>query len=304
MRILVTGVTGQVGGALLSRLRDLGTTVAADRTVIDLAQPDTIHGVLDSLAPDLIINPAAYTAVDRAEDEPLLAMRVNGEAPGAIARWTAHHDVPLIHFSTDYVFSGSANRAWCEENEARPVSVYGTSKLAGEDAIRAAGGSFLIIRTSWVYAAVGTNFLRSIAFRARESRELRVVADQIGTPTSAAIIADVVANMLAYGVDVTKCLNANGLVHLAASGEISWHGFAAAIIDGLRARNVVLIVEHVRPIRSEDYPSRAQRPRNSRLDLMRLHDVFGITTPWRDAFAPELDQLARDLRTATPVQTA
>jgi len=230
MRILVTGVTGQVGGALLSRLRDLGTTVAADRTVIDLAQPDTIRGVLDSLA----------------------------------------------------------------------------SKLAGEDAIRAAGGSFLIIRTSWVYAAVGTNFLRSIAFRARESRELRVVADQIGTPTSAAIIADVVANMLAYGVDVfrTKCLNANGLVHLAASGEISWHGFAAAIIDGLSARNVVLIVEHVRPIRSEDYPSRAQRPRNSRLDLMRLHDVFGITTPWRDALAPELDQLARDLRTATPVQTA
>jgi dTDP-4-dehydrorhamnose reductase len=261
-----------------------------------------IHGALDSLAPDLIINPAAYTAVDKAEDEPELAMRINGEAPGVIARWANHHRAPLIHFSTDYVFSGLADRAWNEDDDAQPLSIYGKSKLAGEAAIRAVGGSFLIIRTSWVYAAQGKNFLRTIGRLAREREELRVVADQIGAPTSAAVIADVVTAMLSPGLDAfrTRCGDADGLVHLAASGETSWHGFAAAIIEGLKARNVALAVEYVRPITTEEYPTRAQRPRNSRLDLTRLRGIFGITTPhWGDALVSELDLLARDLG-ATP----
>ena len=184
MRILVTGVSGQVGGALVARLPASATVLAADRSVLDLAAPQTIAGTLDRLAPDIVFNPAAYTAVDKAEDEPELAMRVNAEAPGAMARWAAARDVPLIHFSTDYVFDGSGERAWREDDAPQPLSVYGATKLAGENEIRSAGGTFLIVRTSWVYAAEGKNFLRTIARLARERSELRIVADQIGAPTS------------------------------------------------------------------------------------------------------------------------
>jgi dTDP-4-dehydrorhamnose reductase len=295
MRILITGVTGQVGGALSSRLQDLGTIIAADRTVLDLSQPHTLVVTLDRLAPDLIINPAAYTAVDRAEDEPELAMRVNGDAPGVMAQWTARHGATLIHFSTDYVFSGLGDRAWREEDEPLPLSVYGKSKLAGEDMVRTAGGHHLIIRTSWVYAAKGANFLRTIARRAREVKELRVVADQVGAPTSASLIAIGIQDMLAAGSEAfrNRCAKANGLVHLAAAGETSWYGFAVAIINGLKARNVALAVEEVHPITSEEYPTRAKRPRNSRLDLHRVHDIFEISTlQWSDALGPELDLMA------------
>ena len=185
MRVLVTGVTGQVGGALVARLHGEATIVAADRAALDLAAPHAIPHALDRMAPDIIINPAAYTFVDEAEDERELAMRVNGQAPGAIARWAAARAVPFIHFSTDYVFDGSGAKPWREDDPARPLSAYGASKLAGENEIRAAGGCSLIIRTSWVYAAQGDNFLRTIMRLAQERKELRVVADQIGAPTSA-----------------------------------------------------------------------------------------------------------------------
>ena len=250
------------------------------------------------MKPDLIINPAAYTAVDKAEEEPELALRVNGEGPAVIARWAALHGVPFIHFSTDYVFNGTGDLAWREDDEAQPLSVYGSSKLAGENAVRAAGGTFLIVRTSWVYAAQGTNFLRAISRLARERKELRIVADQIGAPTSAAVIADGVTEMLSAGLDKFRgrCGEANGLVHLVASGETSWHGFAVAIVEGLKERKIALAVEHIRPITSAEYPTRACRPHNSRLDLSRLHKIFGITTlHWKDALVPELDALAREL---------
>jgi dTDP-4-dehydrorhamnose reductase len=298
MRILLTGTSGQVGGALLPRLQGFGLVMAPDEVEFNLAQPVEISGALDRLRPDLIINPAAYTAVDKAEDEPELALRVNGEAPAVIAQWAARHNVPLIHFSTDYVFNGTGDRAWSEDDAVRPLSVYGSSKLAGENAVRAAGGTSLIIRTSWVYAANGTNFLRAVTRLAQQRNELRIVADQIGAPTSAAVIADGVTEMLSQGVDKfrARCGEANGLVHLVASGETNWHGFAVAIVEGLKERKITLAVEQVRPITSAEYPTRAIRPRNSRLDLSRLHKIFGITTlHWRDALAPELDALAREL---------
>jgi dTDP-4-dehydrorhamnose reductase len=301
MRILVTGASGQVGRALVARLSRLpggAAIIAADRAMLDFSQPQAIAATLGRLAPGLIINAAAHTAVDRAEEEAALALRVNAEAPGAIARWAASRAVPLIHFSTDYVFEGAGETPWREDDPARPLSAYGASKLAGEQAIRAAGGAFLIVRTPWVYAAHGANFLRTIVRLARERTELRIVADQIGAPTSAALIADAVAEILAAGTDNLRrrFAEAGGLVHLAASGETSWHGFAGAIVAGLEERGVKLAVERVTPIGSDEYPAPALRPRNSRLDLTRLKKVVGITPPaWQSALAPELDETAREL---------
>jgi dTDP-4-dehydrorhamnose reductase len=298
MRVLVTGVTGQVGGALLGALNGKANLLAAPRAALDLAHVETIASALDRIAPDLIINPAAYTAVDRAEDERDLAYRINGEAPGHIARWAARRGVPLIHLSTDYVYDGSGERPWREDDVTGPLSVYGSSKLAGEDAVRAAKGRHLIIRTSWVYAAKGTNFLRTIARLAAERPELRIVADQIGAPTSAQVIADVIARIVTqHASDLPqRFAAANGLVHLAAAGETSWQGFATAIVEGLKARGARLKTQSIVPIRTEDYPTKAKRPANSRLDLTRLQRVLGVKTPnWQQALAVELDVLAQEL---------
>ena len=242
MRILLTGVYGQLGGALVPRLQEIGTVIPTDIDTLDLAKPDILADALDRLAPEIVINPAAYTAVDQAEDKLAAATMVNATAPGVIARWAAAHDVPLIHFSTDYVFNGAGALPWREEDEPKPLSAYGATKLAGENEIRAADGCFLILRTSWLYAAQGKNFLRTIARLARERKELRVVADQVGAPTSAALVADAVTDILAGGADHLRkrFAEAGGLVHLTASGEVSWHGFACAIVDGLRARGVGL----------------------------------------------------------------
>jgi dTDP-4-dehydrorhamnose reductase len=295
MRILLTGASGQVGSALLPRLQRIGTVIPTDRDTLDFAKPDLLAGGLDRIAPELVINSAAYTAVDQAEDDLNAATVVNATAPGAIARWAAARNVPLIHFSTDYVFSGAGVRPWREEDEAKPLSAYGATKLAGDREIRSAGGCHLILRTSWVYAAQGKNFLCTIARLAREREELRVVADQIGAPTSATLLAEAVTDIVADGMDRlrNRCAQANGLVHLTASGETSWHGFACAIVDGLRARGVALAVEQLIPIRTDEYPTRAQRPLNSRLDLNRWREVFGQTPPhWEQALAPVLDEFA------------
>jgi dTDP-4-dehydrorhamnose reductase len=294
MRILLTGVTGQVGAALRTPLERVGMLVAADRNRLDLARPELVASALDDIAPELIVNPAAYTAVDRAEDERELAFRVNADAPGAMARWAAQRGVPFVHFSTDYVFDGGGTRPWCEDDATGPLSAYGASKLAGEEAIRAAGGPHLVIRTSWVYAATGANFLRTIARLARERDELGIVADQIGAPSSARLIADAVATIVGEpGLPLLERFRAaGGLVNVAASGETSWHGFAGAIVEGLNARHVALRVRTVRPIRTQDYPTKARRPANSRFDLTRLREVFGVEPPgWRDSLARELDVL-------------
>jgi dTDP-4-dehydrorhamnose reductase len=298
MRILVTGVTGQVGGALVRRLRQANTVLPIDESELDFTKLYSIAKTLDRLAPEFIINPAAYTAVDKAEDEPDLANRINADAPGVVARWANDHNVPLIHFSTDYVYDGGGETAWREEDPANPLSVYGVTKLAGDNQVRSSGCCFLIVRTCWVYAAQGKNFLRTIARLAQERKELCIVADQVGAPTSAALLADAVAAMLTGGLERFRVRRdrANGLVHVAASGETSWHGLAYAIVEGLKARGVALAVDDIVPIRTSEYLTKAKRPRNSRLDLTRLRTVFDIQPlQWQAALAPELDKLAGEL---------
>jgi dTDP-4-dehydrorhamnose reductase len=290
-RILLTGTTGQVGGALRSALWRQAEILAPQRSELDLSDLSTIAPVLDRMQPDLIINAAAYTAVDRAEDEEGLAFRVNAEAPKMIGLWAAARAVPLIHFSTDYVFNGSGARPWREEDSCDPLSVYGKSKLAGESGIREAGGMHLIIRTSWVYASSGSNFFRTIIRLAKERPELRVVADQLGAPTSARSIADAVQKIAL--VETNELANAfskaNGLVHLTNSGFTSWHGFARGILDHLKRCPIELRANVVIPIETKDFPTKAVRPLNSRLDLSRLRNNVGLETPsWQQALVAEI----------------
>jgi dTDP-4-dehydrorhamnose reductase len=296
MRILITGTTGQIGRALVSALASLGTVLPVVRRDLDLGLGASIEPTLDRLNPDLIINPAAYTAVDRAEDEPELALAINAVAPGIIACWAALHKVPFVHFSTDYVFDGSRDSPWSEQDPTRPLSVYGVSKLEGEKLIRSANGPHLIVRTSWVYAARGQNFLCTIARLAAERDELRIVNDQVGAPTSARSIAEAITNLLATGQsDLARYFaTAGGLVHLAAGGETTWHGFASEIVKGLRARGITLKASAVLPIATKDYPTKAVRPRNSRLALDHLANSFGIImSDWKEGLKRELDELAR-----------
>jgi dTDP-4-dehydrorhamnose reductase len=304
MRILLTGASGQVGGALRQPLRQIGDVLTPDRSVLDLSHPDGLSAGLDQLSPDLIINPAAYTAVDLAEDERDLAYRVNAEAPRIMARWASKRGVPIVHFSTDYVFDGSGDRPWREDDPTNPLSVYGASKLAGEAAIRDAGGSYLIIRTSWVFAAGGKNFLTTISRLALERPTLRIVANQIGAPTSARSISQALISIIGNGasrrpdIDRVKRRFAEleGLVHLSNRGETSWYGFAEAIVDGVRSRGKQLAVTKIEAIGSKDFPTKASRPLNSRLDTTRLEKIAGVrTSHWLTALNTELDELAADM---------
>jgi dTDP-4-dehydrorhamnose reductase len=295
MRVLVTGVTGQVGGAIVSQLSGSVDVIAADRAMIDLEKPTDISAIFDRVAPDVIVNAAAYTAVDRAEDDRTRAFTVNADGPGMMARWAAQRGVPFIHFSTDYVFDGTGDQPWREDDVPAPLSVYGASKLAGEVQVRAAGGPHLVVRTSWVYAARGTNFLRTVCRLAAERDELRIVSDQIGAPTSASLISEALAPVILRDSSELAMLfaKASGVVNLAATGETSWYGLACAIVDGLKARNVRLATKRVVPIRTDEYRTTAVRPRNSRLNLKRLAETFGCTPQdWATALVPELDQMA------------
>jgi dTDP-4-dehydrorhamnose reductase len=294
MRILLTGTSGQVGGALLPLLQGAHELLAPTRAEFDLSDPNALAAAMDRFKADLIINPAAYTSVDRAEDEKELAFAINAKAPAALASWAARHNVPLVHFSTDYVFDGSGDTPWREEDTCRPLSSYGRSKWKGEKAIRASGAPHLIIRTSWVYSARGTNFLRTMARLAVERDELRVVADQFGAPTSARSIAAAVATILSQGTSVAELADrfavARGLVHVANSGTTTWHGFACAIIEALKARGQEIKARAVHAITTRDFPTKAMRPSNSRLDLLRLGEIFGVKPPpWEQALQREID---------------
>lgn len=290
MRALLTGTGGQVGGALLPLLEQRGTILAPKRHAFDLARPGTLAERLDALKPDIIINPAAYTAVDRAEDERDLAFRVNAEAPAAMAKWAARRGVPMIHFSTDYVFNGSGSEPWREDGQPNPLSVYGESKLAGDLAIIAAGGSHLIVRTSWVYAAHGTNFLNTIVRLAKDREELRIVADQFGAPTSARVIAETIMHVIAAPDDAQRKFRECEILNVVCGGETSWHGFALAIVDGLRARGETFKCGHIVAIGTAEFPTKAKRPINSRLSTDLLSSLFDIHTPsWDSSLQRELD---------------
>lgn len=286
MRILLFGANGQVGHELRRSLAPLGEVVATTRSGAfedgttceraDFDAPAALPSLIERIAPDIVVNAAAYTAVDKAESDRDAAFRANAEAPARIAEACAARATLMVHYSTDYVFDGSGARPYREDDATAPLGVYGASKLAGEDAIRASGAPHRIFRTAWVYAAHGRNFMRTMLRLAAERDELRVVADQRGTPTPAALIADITAAALA------QPSVPSGLWHLTAAGETSWHGFAEAIVADAHARGLLPRVPRVVPIATADYPTPAKRPAYSVLDTARLRSDFGIDPPpWR-----------------------
>lgn len=294
MRVLVTGARGQLGWELARACQPLGDVVALDRSGCDLSDPQAAARVVRELRPDLVFNAAAYTAVDRAEDEAALARVVNGDAPGAIAREAAALGALLVHYSTDYVWDGSGERPWVESDPPAPVNAYGASKLAGERAIAEAGGRWLVFRTQWVYAERGGNFPRTMLRLAGERDALSVVADQVGAPTSARLIAD--ASVHAALCALAQARGAafrSGVYNLVAGGETSWHGLAVAVVEGARRRGLPVRAQRVDPIASSQYPTRARRPANSRMSTAAFVERFGLALPpWERGVELLLDAIA------------
>jgi dTDP-4-dehydrorhamnose reductase len=280
MRILISGQHGQVSTELQHHLKTLGELVVPGRGQFDLTDAQQLRQQVQRVRPDLIINAAAYTAVDQAETEPQVAFAINAVAPGILAEEAAALGIPLIHYSTDYVFDGSKSSPYTEDDAPNPLGVYGQSKLAGEQAISAVQGQHLILRTSWVYSAHGRNFLLTMQRLLQEKPELRVVADQIGAPTWAGTIArSTLALIERWQAGQT---GAWGTYHLTAQGETSWFGFAQAIGEALRAQGKPCA--NLIPIPSSDYPTPATRPLNSRLDGRRLQREWGVSQPdWQTA---------------------
>jgi len=286
--ILVTGGSGQVGFELVRSLQGLGRIVAPERRALDLTDANRLASVVREIRPSIIINPAAYTAVDQAETDVDGAMRVNAAAPGVLAAEARRLGIPLIHYSTDYVFDGAKDSPYDEGDRVGPLNVYGESKLAGERAVVDADGLYLVLRTSWVYGARGRNFVRTMLRLAKERPELRIVGDQIGAPTWSRTIAAATAHIVAQSMAVPSGARVNwwaqrsGTYHLTAEGHTSWAGFADAIFDLalLDARPEVVQIE------SAEYPTPARRPANSRLSNAKLSATFGVRPPhWREALA-------------------
>ena len=285
LRALVFGRTGQVA-VELQRLAGPDFEVEAlGRDAADLADPASCAAHVARSRADVVINAAAYTAVDRAESEPELAMTVNGEAPGALARACAEQGLPFLHVSTDYVFDGAPGRAWREDDPVGPLGAYGRSKLAGEQAVSAAGGSHAILRTSWVFAAHGANFVKTMLRVGAERERLTVVDDQIGGPTAAADIAAALATMARA---FAQGRGTPGIFHFCGAPPVSWRGFASEIF----AQSGWARTPEVAPIRTEDWPTPAARPRNSVLDCSRIADVYGVAQPdWRIGLRKVLDEI-------------
>jgi dTDP-4-dehydrorhamnose reductase len=288
MKLLLLGGNGQVGTELRRSLAPLGELRVATRDgqladgtrceIADLDAPQSVGALVERLGPDVVVNAAAHTRVDKAEQDVDAAFRANAAAPAEIAEACARIGARLLHYSTDYVFDGRASRPYREDDPTGPAGVYGASKLAGEDAIRASGAAHMILRTAWVYATHGSNFLRTMLRLAAERDELRVVADQVGTPTPAALIADVTARVLA------RSPTQSGTWHLTATGQTSWHGFAEAIVERAFEQGLLLRRPRVVPITTADYPTPAARPAYSVLDCSKLQHDFDLTLPdWRAA---------------------
>ena len=294
MKILLLGKNGQVGWELQRALAPLGELIALDRhgsdgLCGDLERLDALADSVQRLAPDLVVNAAAYTAVDQAENDAERAHRINADAVGVLARQAAALGALLVHYSTDYVFDGSGERPWREDDLPSPLSVYGATKLAGEEVIRTSGCDHLIFRTSWVHAARGGNFARTMLRLAAERERLTVIDDQIGAPTGADLIADISAHAIRRTMGER---GHGGTYHLAAGGQTSWHGYASFVIDRARAGGKALAVREIVPIPTSSYPTPATRPLNSRLDTRRLRERFDLHLPdWRDGVARMLDEL-------------
>ncbi|MFV3306074.1 dTDP-4-dehydrorhamnose reductase [Pseudomonas sp. NY15181] len=295
MKILLLGKNGQVGWELQRSLAPLGELLALDSRSADycgdLADLEGLAGTLARYAPDVVVNAAAYTAVDKAESEPLLAQRVNAEALRVMAEFAVRSDALLVHYSTDYVFPGHGQTPWREVDDVAPLNVYGQSKLAGEQAIQATGCQHLIFRTSWVYAARGSNFARTMLRLAKERDALGVIDDQFGAPTGAELIADVTAHaILATRRDPALV----GLYHLAAGGETSWCGYARFVLEQAAAAGVELKVtaEAVNALDTDAYPLPAKRPANSRLNTEKLQKAFSLNLPdWQLGVARMLKEI-------------
>lgn len=305
MKILVTGRDGQVGWELERVLQPLGTVVAVDRAKMDLRSADAICSIIRETKPGVIVNAAAYTAVDQAESEPEIAMAVNGIAPGILAEEAKQAGALLIHYSTDYVFDGAKQEPYVETDTPNPLSVYGKTKLAGEQAIHAVGSAHLVLRTSWVYGTRGRNFLLTIQGLAKERDKLDVVDDQIGAPTwcrSIARTTEEILSALWSRRASSAAPDIRGVYHMTASGETSWCGFARAIVSELAKEDgasdrIRLLPSSIKPIPTEAYPLPAPRPRNSRLSNQRLIDTFGTAiADWRselETCLAERNQTAR-----------
>ena len=286
MKILLIGKNGQVGWELQRSLLLLGEVISLDRSECDLSCPESIPAIIQSIKPDVIVNAAAYTAVDKAEEEELLATTVNSVSVGVIAEEAKKLNALFVHYSTDYVFDGLKSTPYTEDDKTNPVNAYGRSKLAGEKAIQASGCHYFIYRTSWVFASRGSNFIKTMLRLAAERDELKVVSDQIGAPTSAELIADITAFCL-YRVTLNDSLieQVSGIYHLAPAGETSWHGLAKYAITKARDSDMKLRVtpDKIHPIATSEYPMPAKRPANSRLNCKKLCKAFTLVIPrWQE----------------------
>jgi dTDP-4-dehydrorhamnose reductase len=294
MSLLLLGARGQVGWELQRALAPLGPVTALGSAEADFADPDGLARLVAGRRPAWVVNAAAYTGVDAAEDEPEAAERVNATAVAALARGAAEAGAWLVHYSTDYVFDGAKGAPYAEDDDPAPLGVYGRTKLAGEQAVRQAGPRHLVFRTQWVYARRRRNFARTILGAAAKREALQVVSDQIGAPTSAELIADVTAHAIAQVARAGKPDDLAGLYHLAAGGETSWHGFAQHLVAGARQRGAALACtpEAVAAIPTADWPTKAPRPLDARFDTARLCRTFGLAMPdWRRHADRLLDDL-------------
>lgn len=293
MKILLTGCNGQVGWELARTLLPLGEVVALNREQADFSDLEKLRATVKSIQPDVMVNAAAYTAVDKAETERDLAFLINAQAVEVLAQEAKSLNALLIHYSTDYVFDGTKNVPYLEKDKTNPLNVYGESKLAGEQAIQASGADYLILRTTWVFAARGQNFVKSMLRLAAEREELNIVADQIGAPTWARLIAETTAHSLKHAQQErgTKTF-ISGIYNLTSAGETSWHGFAEKIIELARLQNYEFKNRVINPIPTSAYPLPAKRPANSRLSTERLTQRFGLIIPtWEETLKLCLEEL-------------
>jgi dTDP-4-dehydrorhamnose reductase len=292
-RILVFGRVGQVGWELRHKLACLGRVISLEYPEVDFSRPDSIREAVRKEDPKVIVNAAAYTAVDKAESDSVLANAINGTAPGVLAEEAKRLGSLLVHYSTDYVFDGTKQGLYVETDEPNPLSVYGESKLAGDLAIQSAGCDYLIFRTSWVYGARGNNFLLTMLRLAREGKDLRIVDDQIGAPTSSECIAQATADVLAQVLSPggPRVEGRSGVYNLTSCGETTWYGFAKSLL-ARSAESMGFTLPDLIPIATSEFPRPAKRPANSRLCCQRLEEVFGVQMPdWEDALSLVIETL-------------